>query len=307
MEKIIIDTDIGIDDAFAIRYGMLTQKILGITTVNGNVTADMATKNAKLFCKHYGLEAPVSKGASRGLVIEPSDPITDVHGSDGMGGCYENPFDADTKQNAVQFLIETFKAHPHEVTIVAIGPLTNLALAFNLCPEIIPLIKKLVIMGGAFGFNGHTGNMSNFAEFNIWKDPEAADQVMRANLETVIVPLDVTYEVLITGEEIAALHDKFLGDIAKVYLDFSLKDEGFYGMAMHDALTIEYLCHEESFKVIEKPVRVSLAGFTYGQTLIPLSKMPIPDDNFKDLPLKKICIGVNSKKVKEHILTTLKI
>lgn len=307
MEKIIIDTDIGIDDAFAIRYGMLTQKLLGITTVSGNVTADMATRNAKLFCKHYGLDIPVCKGASRGLTIEPTPPITEVHGADGMGGCYDNPFDAKTEMNAVEFLLKTVKEHPGEITVVAIGPLTNIALCLNLRPEFASEVKELVIMGGAFGTKGHTGNMSNFAEFNIWKDPDAADQVFRAPLKMTVLPLDVTYEVLLTGEEVASTGDSFLKDISRCYLEFTLKDEGYYGMAVHDALTVEYLLHPDCFDVIEKPVRVSCAGFTYGQTLIPQSAMPIPDDNFRGLPLRKICVGVDTPKVKEHLLSTLKL
>lgn len=304
---LVIDTDIGIDDAFALRYAMLTHNLVGVTTVNGNVTAGMAAKNAKLFADHYNLNAVIAKGANRPLAAPASDPITDVHGADGLGGCYDNPFDAQTPDNAVNYLINLVKAHPHEVTIAAIGPLTNIALCLNLCPEFASLIKQLVIMGGAFGYKGHTGNMSNFAEFNIWSDPEAADQVMLSATPTVIVPLDVTYEVLISGAEVASTQDQFLIDISKFYLEFTEREEGFYGMAVHDALTIEYLLHPECFEVIDKPVRVSTDGITAGQTLIPQSAMPIPDDNFKDLPVKRICIGVDTAAVKAHLLNALKV
>ncbi len=306
MDKfLVIDTDIGIDDAFALRYAMLTQPLVGITTVNGNVTADMATKNAKLFAAHYKLDATIAKGASRGLIAPVSAPITDVHGDDGLGGCYTNPFDATTADNAVNYLINLVKTHPHQVTIAAIGPLTNIALCLNLCPEFADLVKELIIMGGAFGYHGHTGNMSNFAEFNIWKDPEAADLVMQSAIPTVIVPLDVTYEVLISAAEVAATQDKFLIDVSKFYLDFTLREEGFHGMAVHDALTIGYLNHPECFTVVDKPVRVSTAGITAGQTLMPQSAMPIPDDNFKDLPTKRICIGVDTDAIKGHLLSAL--
>lgn len=305
--KIIIDTDIGIDDAFALRYGSLLFDLVGITTVSGNVTADMATKNAKLFCSHYGLNIPVCKGASRALVLPPSQPFTEIHGSDGLGGCYDNPHTADAP-NAVQFLIDMVKAHPHELSILAVGPLTNIALALNLCPDFADLVQELVIMGGAFGFNQHTGNMTNFSEFNIWKDPHAADQVMQSHLKITVVPLDVTCEVLITGAEVEGTGDKFLTDISKFYLEFTLKDEGFYGMAVHDALTVSYLYDPTPYTVISKPVRVvSEPGITFGQTVIPMSKMPIPDDNFKGLPEHQICIGVDVPKVKAHLLKTLSI
>lgn len=308
MEKIIIDTDIGIDDAFALRYAMLTQHVLGITTVNGNVNADKATKNAKLFCDHYGLRVPVCKGASRPLVLPASNPdASDVHGDDGLGNCLPNTFDAYTQDNAVNFIINTVKANPHEVTLVTIGPLTNIALALNICPELAGLIKKLVIMGGAFGTKGHTGNMSNFAEFNVWKDPQAADQVMQADIPTVIVPMDVTMEVLLTPQDVDSLHDPFLSAISRVYLEFYTQQRHEEGMAVHDAMTIEYLLHPEVFAMQKKPVRVSCEGITIGQTLMPVSIMPVEDAAFENMPVKTICTGVLSDAVKEHLLGTLRL
>ena len=306
MEKIIIDTDIGIDDAFALRLGMLKQDLVGITTVAGNVTADMATRNAKLFCQHYGLNVPICKGATRPLMEEPCEPITDVHGDDGLGGFYHEYFDSTTERNAVDFIISMAKAHPQELTLVAIGPLTNVALALNLCPELAKLLKRLVIMGGAFGHHGHSGNMSNFAEFNINCDPEAAAQVFASSLPTVIVPLDVTYEVLISGEEIAAVGDEFLTNISKHYLQFSFEEEGFYGMAVHDALTIVYLCHPELFTAKEGAVRVSLNGITRGQTMQNPSTMPVPDDCFKGFPAKQVLVDVEVNSVKDFIFRALK-
>lgn len=305
--KIIIDTDIGIDDAFALRYGSLLFDLVGITTVNGNVTADMATKNAKLFCEHYGLNIPVCKGATRPLVVPPSPPITNIHGSDGLGGCYDNPHNADAP-NAVQFLIEMVKAHPHELTILAIGPLTNIALALNFCPEFAELVQEMVIMGGAFGFNQHTGNKTNFSEFNIWSDPHAAEQVLHSPMKITMLPLDVTYEVIISGEEVQKTQDQFLNDISKFYFEFTLKEEGFYGIAVHDALTVSYLNDPTPYTVISRQVRVvTEPGITFGQTVIPHSTMPVPIDHFKGLPEHQICIGVDAPKVREHLLRTLTV
>lgn len=107
--------------------------------------------------------------------------------------------------------------------LVAIGPLTNIATAINIAPEIIPLIKELVIMGGAFGTHGHAGNVTPHSEFNIWKDPHAADQVLSSALQVVVLPLDVTHEVLITGEEIRSLNLPVLEAISTGYLRYSLE------------------------------------------------------------------------------------
>ena len=234
MRKIIIDTDIGIDDAFALRYGSLLFDLIGITTVDGNVPVAMATKNAKFFCKIYDKNIPVYKGASRPLAANPTPPSFDIHGSDGLGQVYDNPCTADA-DNAVNYLIETVKNHPNEITVVAVGPLTNIAMALNLYPQFAIQVKELIIMGGAFGHHGHTGNMSNFAEFNVFKDPEAADLVLSSSAPITIVPLDVTNEVQITADEIQDTHDEFLINISKFYLNFSIKQKGFNGMAVHDA------------------------------------------------------------------------
>ena len=304
MRKIIIDTDIGVDDAFALRYGSLLFDLIGITTVDGNVPVDMATKNAKFFCKIYKKNIKVYKGASRPLSIKPTPPSFDIHGSDGLGQAYENTCDAKT-DNAVNFIIESVKRAPGEITVIAIGPLTNIAMVLNLYPDFAKEVKELIIMGGAFGTHGHTGNMSNFAEFNVFKDPNAADLVLSSSTPITIVPLDVTNEVQITADEIQKTHDDFLINISKFYLDFSIKQKGFNGMAVHDALTIAYLKNPDNFKVIKKPCRVITDGIAAGQTVIPLSAAPSSNNCFKDLTAHKICIDVNVDAVKQGLLETL--
>lgn len=306
MKKIIIDTDIGIDDAFALYYATKLFDVIGITTVSGNCTVEMATKNAKLFCQKNNVNIPVYKGADHALVLPQTPPICEVHGNDGMGDAYENPFDAKAP-NAVEYLINTIMQNKGEITVCAIGPLTNIAIALNLCPEIKENIKELVIMGGAFGTKGHTGNMSQFSEFNIWKDPHAADQVFKSNMPITIIPLDVTYEVLVSGEEIAKTNNKFLDDISKVYLEFSQNTEGYYGFAVHDALTIAYLYDSSFFNYKTEPVRVSVSDITMGQTLIPVSSMPVADPNFDNMPKHKIAVDVDVARVKDHFLKTISI
>lgn len=304
LRKVIIDTDIGIDDAFALRYAQLGCEILGVTAVSGNIPVDMAVKNAKFCCAHYGIDATVCRGASRPLVQEPGEPCFNIHGSDGLGGVYPNPCNAAAPE-ALNFLIDTIQSRPGEVSILAIGPLTNIAMLMNLRPDLGRSLKELVIMGGAFGHHGHHGNMSNFAEFNFWSDPQAADQVLRSDWPITIVPLDVTCEVQLTGEDVASLNDPFLRDISRVYLDFSLQEEGFYGMAVHDALTVAWLLHPEAFTVMHQPCRVVTCGIAVGQSVIP--RCAPADRSFRGCACHQILTDVDAETVRRELMSALTI
>ncbi|WP_158780460.1 nucleoside hydrolase [Pantoea sp. BAV 3049] len=306
MRKIIFDTDIGVDDAFALAYASKTQDILGITTVFGNVAVGQAVKNAKLFSRQIGLNAPIFRGCSRPLGLSQVTNAATVHGDDGLGDALANPFDEEA-DNAVSFIIDTVKSLPGEVTLVAIGPLTNIATAINIAPEIIPLVKELVIMGGAFGTHGHAGNVTPHSEFNIWKDPHAADQVLSSALPVVVLPLDVTHEVLITGEEIRGLNLPVLEAISKGYLRYSLEKEGFEGMALHDTLTISWLNHPEFFTTVESPVRVVSEGITLGQTLRQLTHLASRFNPFSGCHKQTLCLEVQADKVKAAFLECLRV
>lgn len=304
MRKLIFDTDIGVDDAFALAYAAKTQQVLGITTVFGNVPVGQAVKNAKLFSQQIGLDAPVYRGCSRPLGLLPMANSTRVHGDDGLGDVLTNPFD-DRADNAIGFIIDTIKAHPGEVTLVAIGPLSNVATAINLAPEIVPLVKEVIIMGGAFGTHGHAGNVSPHSEFNIWKDPHAADQVLSSALPVVILPLDVTHEVLITGDEIRSLNVEVLSQISQGYLKYSLEREGFEGMALHDTLTIAWLNHPEHFTTVKSPLRVVTEGITLGQTLRRLTHLGSRFNPFVGCSEQTLCLEVDAGKVKAAFLESL--
>jgi inosine-uridine nucleoside N-ribohydrolase len=305
MRTIIFDTDIGVDDAFALAYAAKTQTILGITTVFGNVPVDQAVKNARLFSQQIGLDVPIFRGCSRPLALSPMVNSTTVHGGDGLGDVLTNPFDGQA-DNAISFIIDSVKAHPGEITLVAIGPLTNIATAINLAPEIIPLVKELVIMGGAFGTNGHAGNVTPHSEFNIWKDPHAADQVFASALPLVILPLDVTHEVLITGEEIRALNVPVLTSISKGYLKYSLEREGFEGMALHDTLTLSWLSHPELFTTVNAPVRVVTEGITLGQTVRKTTELASRFNPYQHCRAQTLCLEVDAEKVKQAFLSCLR-
>ncbi|MEI2265506.1 nucleoside hydrolase [Erwinia sp. CGal63] len=304
MKKIIFDTDIGVDDAFALACAAKSQQILGITTVFGNVAVGQAVKNARLFAQLVGCDAPVFRGCSRPLALSPSASAAPVHGGDGLGDVLENPFPEEA-DSAIDFIINSVRAQPHEVTLVAIGPLTNIATAINLAPDIVPLVKELVIMGGAFGTNGHAGNVTPHSEFNIWKDPHAADQVLSSALPVTVLPLDVTHEVLISGEDIRSLKVPVLEQISRGYLQYSLAKEGFEGMALHDTLAVLWLTYPDFFTTVKAPVRVVTEGITLGQTLRKIGALASRFDPYAGCREQTLCLGVQADKVKAAFLAML--
>lgn len=306
MEKIIIDTDIGVDDSFAIYYGAKTCQLLGLTTVSGNVDVDQATKNAKFFVDKIGIDCNVYKGMSRPLVKPNSEFATIVHGKDGLGEVFDNTFDSNA-DDAIDFIIKTVMKNPHEVTLVPIGPLTNIAIALNKEPKIAKLIKRIVLMGGAFGTDGNSGNATPLAEFNIYKDPHAADQILSSDIDVTIVPLDVTHKVNLTEEEIKKTCNDTLIKISKFYLDFNQRVEGFNGMCVHDALTIAYILHPEYFTEKIAPTRVVCGGICDGQTIMRTTMMGVNKQPFENIKDKRILVGVEVDKVKESLLKTLSL
>lgn len=304
MEKIIFDTDIGVDDAFALAYAAKSCDILGITCVFGNVAVEQAVRNARLFSHKIGLDVPVYRGSSRPLAHLPTPSAWGVHGADGLGGVFDNPWSG-AAENAIDFIIRSVRDNPDALTVVAIGPLTNIAMAINQAPDIIPQIKQLVVMGGAFGSHGHSGNVTPFAEFNIWKDPHAADQVLSSAIPVVMLPLDVTLEVTVSGDDIRSLNHPVLSAISQGYLAYS-KQHGVEGMALHDTLTIAYLNHPEWFGVTESPVRVVTDRINRGQTLRQLNSPATRDDPFAGCRPQSLCLTVEAEHVKAHFMAALR-
>ena len=185
MKKVIFDTDIGIDDAMALLFLHYSPDIelQAIVSGFGNADIETTTRNALLIKECFSIEAPVYRGAGEPIGERLGDGYPDfVHGSNGLG-------DIEIKEPATQAdilpgpeaIIEIAKRNPREISIVAVGRLTNLALALDLCPELPDLVSEVVVMGGAFGFNGHSGNVSPVAEANIAGDPQAAADVRAGN------------------------------------------------------------------------------------------------------------------------------
>lgn len=285
VHKVILDTDPGIDDAMAIAYAVAHPQIelLALTTVFGNVSVEKATRNAQYILDVLGAtEVDVAKGASVPVVQAPLPHSEFVHGDDGIGNCYPTlpvQLNADAQhaslqpQSACDYIIQQAKAHPGEVSLVAVGPLTNVALALAKEPELPKLIKQLIVMGGAVD---EPGNVTPVAEANFFNDPHAADQLLAFDWPMVIVGLDVTHKVMITDSHLARLRDnagatgEFLWQTSRFYIDFytnkgAAKSAAEPQCAMHDAAALVYLVEPDAFALESGPARVIESGVAAGQ------------------------------------------
>jgi purine nucleosidase len=198
MRKVVWDMDPGIDDALALILALKSPEveILGITTVAGNASLEMTTANARRVLEYFEIESiPVAMGAERPLT-RPLEHALSYHGSDGLGKCGLPPPRLPVHTDkAWDFLARLVLDTPDEMTLIATGPLTNVAHAFKLHPELSRHLASMVLMGGAYGLTPHgKGNRTPFAEFNIWQDPEAAAMVFGSTANIFAVGLDVTMD-----------------------------------------------------------------------------------------------------------------
>jgi inosine-uridine nucleoside N-ribohydrolase len=242
-KKIIIDCDTGIDDALALLVALQNPEwnILGITAVAGNVQLEHTAPNTIRICTLAGKKIPVYAGASRSLYCEPRSAER-VHGVKGLGGV-ELPLGYDVEQeSALSFLTRSVRENPGEIEIVAIGPLTNIALAILTDPHFCANTGRLTIMGGAI--NG--GNATPAAEFNIWADPEAAKIVFNAGIPMTMIGLDVTNMAVLGFDVVDRWREsdnpvvRTAGELLHSFHHF-LDGIGAKGYALHDPLTIAYV------------------------------------------------------------------
>ena len=276
-KKIIFDTDPGIDDAMALLFLSRAPELelVGITTAMGNGYIEATTRNALYLRDRFGLAVPVAQGASRPLEGEPSLPPTWVHGDNALGDIDVPEVSASAAHAlpAHRFLIEMIKRHPHEITIIAVARLTNLALALREAPEIAALVKQVVVMGGAFGTHGHTGNVTPLAEANIIGDPQAAEEVFGAAWPLAIISLDVTQQTLMSSAYLRELvahggeAGQFIWDISRVYAAFHQSIGVADGFFVHDSSAVAYAIDPTLFATSAGPVRVVTDGFAVGHTI----------------------------------------
>ena len=272
--KMILDCDPGHDDAIAILLALGSPEIdlLGITTIGGNHSLEKVTYNARALCELAGHpEMPVHAGCMKPLVREAIDAAY-IHGETGLDGVeLPEPSRPLPERHAVTWLIETVMSHEAgAITVVATGPLTNIAVAARMEPRIVGRIKEIVLMGGAYG----VGNATPVAEFNILCDPEAAHIAFNERWPLTMIGLDVTHQALCTSEvqkTISSASPK-LADAVNGLMDFfrsTYQDqEAFPDPPTHDPCAVAYVIDPALIPTRRCPVDVELRGeLTYGMTV----------------------------------------
>jgi purine nucleosidase len=270
--RILLDCDPGLDDALALllAHGDPALELVGVTTVGGNVGLVNTTKNALELREYLGFaDVPVSAGADRPLVRDARD-AAHVHGESGLGSLVLPPAKLGaTGTHAVDFIIETIRAAPGGIDLVATGPLTNVALALEKDPGIAHLVKSFVIMGGSFT----RGNATPAAEFNIYADPEAAKVVFAADWRPVMVGLDLTLQAQATARVIermtalGSLGTELIVPLATFWVDRNNPD--WDGQAVHDVCAVAYVARPELFASRPARVEIETTGtFTAGMTVV---------------------------------------
>lgn len=283
MRQIWIDCDPGHDDAMAILTAIANPeklKILGISTVGGNQTIEKVTTNAKNILEFVHSDIPLAKGQDKPLV-KPLNTAPEAHGDGGMDGSYFNGTDYPVvSENAVEYMYHKIMESKDKTTLVALAPLTNLALLLKVYPEVKEKIECISMMGGGISH----GNCTELAEFNIYVDPEAAHIVFHSGISVIMAGLDVTENAAITLNEIKTLKDKGkVSHLAYELLSFyneSGKQFGFIDSPIHDLCAVEYLIKPEIFSGKNYYVDiVTDNGISRGQTLADLRKVPKHKDN----------------------------
>jgi purine nucleosidase len=265
-KRILIDTDPGIDDSLAILLALASPEVQleGLTVVHGNCSVEQGTINALSVLElAKAAHIPVARGCALPLV-QPSLLAPETHGETGIGYArLPMPKIAPLNQHAVDFLIEKLLASPGEITLVAIGPLTNVALALRLEPRIIPAIKEIVSMGGAIR---HPGNTTPLAEFNVYVDPHAAHIVYHAGIPLTLVPLDVTYQCVLSGEDVQRLLKvdlpltRFIADSTRFYMSFHDEYQKIQGCVINDPLALALVFQPDLVECEELYVDVDISG-----------------------------------------------
>jgi purine nucleosidase len=273
--SLIVDCDTGIDDALALLYVAADPhaELVAAGSVHGNVPAPLAAQNTLRVLELTELGAvPVTIGAGR-PIAQPRHTSEDVHGRDGLGNTnLPRPLGRLSTESAAEQITRLARERPGALELLATGPLTNLALALLLEPDLPALIPRVVLMGGAVE---HRGNVSAVAEANVWHDPEAAELVFAASWDVTMVGLDVTTRVLLDAtmiERFARAESKrarFAARIIRHYLGFYEKYHGIRACAMHDPLAAAVVTDPSLCRYEELPVRVELHGAeTRGATIV---------------------------------------
>jgi inosine-uridine nucleoside N-ribohydrolase len=306
-EKILIDTDPGVDDALAVVFAFASPQleVVGLTTIFGNVDTPLATQNSLRLLDIVGADVPVAEGAIKPLYSKKLPTPDFVHGKDGFG---EINLPASKRQaideTAAELIVRTVMASPGEITLVVLGPMTNIALALSLEPDLAKSVKRVVAMGGVLQVYG---NVSPVASANILGDAHAADIVLGTDWDVVLVPGDTTRQVRVTDEWLDRLQEnagatgKFIHDISRFYRDFYRSGgvtDGFYN---HDPTAVAYVADPTLFETEERAIRVVTDGIGIGDVIAAKEAHYGQPGPWSDIPLAKITTEVDADGVMQLI------
>lgn len=308
MKRILIDTDIGVDDALAVIFALKSPELQveAITTVSGNVHVEQCTRNLRitLGCMNLQEFPLISQGEEAPLTV-PLVTSAHVHGSDGLGGITEALSLGGTRLypefecpmstiSAVDTITDLANRYPDELILVPVGPLTNIAKAMLKSPTVMRRIREIVLMGGVFELYG---NVTTQAEFNIYADPQAAQVVFNFGVPVTVTPLDVTHKVVLTRDRLNEEANqretqliRFLRDSTQACMVYHQENEGVNGLYLHDPLAIGYLLRPDLFDVVETYVQVETQGnLTQGRTIGDLCTK-----RAGCTPNARVCVGVDA-------------
>lgn len=321
MYKIVIDTDPGIDDAQAIAFSIAHPQIalLGLTTVFGNATVDITTQNALAILEAFGhSHIPVAQGAANPL-HQTRRPAPDfVHGQDGLGNLnLPKPANKPAALSAAEFIVQQANAHPGQITVVAIGPLTNIALALQLDPELPSKLHELVVMGGTVSA---PGNVTPLAEANFINDPHAADEVLAHDWPLSIIGLDATLQTLITDTHLGLIRDgagtmgEFLWKSSRFYANFYTEHLRAAGQLpanyesafpLHDASAVVFLVERDAYGMCCGSARVIHDGLAVGQLAIDQGSPAHRAPEWQNRPTVQAAMQVDAARTIDTFVDTL--
>lgn len=268
---LIFDTDAGHDDVLAMLMLLKSKQfdVLGITTVAGNSTLENATRNTAFMLDLLDRrDLSIFSGATEPLKRKLVQAV--VHGTSGLDGADTTTTSYKLTNNAAKKIAELVRARPHEVTILTLGPLTNIAKAFEADPDLPALIKELVIMGGVVD---GVGNKNRVAEFNMFVDPEAADIVFRASVKKTLIPFDICKDIVFPLKDFDKLKGTSLHRpikaMMKPFIAGLKADEGINGALLPDPIAAYYLLNPDAYVVEPMDVLIETKGeHTSGMTVI---------------------------------------
>ena len=298
---VIIDCDPGHDDAIALMLAAASPEIdlLAVTTVAGNTTVDKTTRNALAVLELIGrTDVPVAMGSDVPL---ERDLVTAeyVHGSTGLDGPeLHDPTMQPHELGAVSYLARTLAAADQRITLIPVGPLTNIAMLISAHPDLVERIERIVLMGGAIGL----GNITPAAEFNIYVDPEAADLVFRSGLDITMIGLDVTHQARLTTDHADQLRPSgvagaFVADLLGYFVPNYQRRMGITGAPIHDALAVAHVIWPDLVETGAFAVEVdTTAGPSAGRTLVDFFHVTGRETN------AKVGVSVNSERFARGLL-----